>query len=209
MQPNWAAYLYPPGFILIAWVGCDRFIRGKIWLMLGAVLSVAIVTAALAIAYLQPSGAPIPYKFNPFRQSVGWEHLGSALEIAGYQPDENFLFGDKYQTTSLLSFYGPGQKRAYFFNLGGSRKNQFSYWPQMNRVEVGKRGFFVVLENTDAAALNWYEEHYKRRLAPYFDAVHFRGAYPLYSVGGKPVKYALIFEACGYLGTSPPESTEF
>lgn len=196
MQPNWAAFLYPPGMALLAWGSYPRL---KVWLHIGTWLSIAMVTLAFITPQLQ-----LPYKVNPFRQSVGWEKLSSALIQAGYNPYTDFLMGDKYQVASILSFYGPEQKRAYFFNISATRKNQFSYWPQMYEKETGKTGYFVVLENTSANTIVWYEHHYEKRLAPYFKSVSFVGAYPLYRVKGEPVKYAIIFKCVDYLGVEPP-----
>ena len=106
---------------------------------------------------------------------------------------------------SLLSFYGPEKKRAYFFNLGQSRKNQFSYWPQMAAQEVGKSGYFAISENVEAEALPWYESHYLERLAPYFARVEYVGAYPLFEAYGKPVKHLILFKGVGYNGTFPKD----
>lgn len=205
IQPNWAAYLYPPGMALIAWA---VYSRHKFWLHLGLWLSIVMVSFALAIPWLQTKGnLPIAYKFNPFRQSVGWERLSEALKSAGYDPQTDFLMGDKYQVASLLSFYM--QKRAYFFNISETRKNQFSYWPQMHEKELGKTGYFVILENTQEEAIPWYKEHYKKRLSPYFKNVSFAGSYPLYFVKGKPVKFAILFKCEGYLGKIPEPPSSY
>jgi len=201
MQPNWAAYLYPPGMVLIAWSVYPRY---KVWLHIATWFSIAMVTLGLAVPWLQTKEViSIPYKVNPFRQSVGWKKIAPALAKAGYNPTTDFLMGDKYQVASILSFYGPTQKRAYFFNISDTRKNQFSYWPQMEEREKGKTGYFVVVENTKANAIAWYEQHYEKRLSPYFEAVSFEGAYPLYSVDGEAVKYAIIFKCEDYLGLAP------
>ncbi len=188
IQPNWAAYLYPPGMVLIAWAGYPRY---RIWLHIGTWVSICIIVVAFFMPWVS------------FRQSVGWNQVPRALEKAGYDPNTDFLMGDKYQAASILSFYSPGQKRAYFFNISGTRKNQFSFWPQMLESEKGKTGYFVVFEKTKKEALPWYEQHYLKRLAPYFKSVTFIEAYPLYYVNGEPVKYALIFRGEDYLGLSP------
>jgi len=210
MQPNWAAYLYPPGLVLVAWMGCERLHKGRIWLHLGTWISIAMGVVLFSVPWIQQHTAlPVPYKLNPFRQSMGWENLTKVLEEAGYNPEKDFLFGDKYQTASLLSFYSPSQKRAYYFNISQTRKNQFSYWPQMEMEQVGKTGYFVVLENTQQESLNWYEKHYVERLGPFFEHVEYRGAYPLYFAAGTPVKYALIFECKDYLGEAPVTEAKY
>jgi len=110
--------------------------------------------------------------------------------------------------TSLLSFYGREQKRAYFFNLQGNRKNQFSYWPQLS-TRKGERGFFVIAENVEAALLPWYEEHYLKQLSPYCEKVEYMGSAPLFTVKGRVVKHALIFRCEGYGGKVPPDPEKY
>lgn len=210
MQPNWAIYLYPATIPLIAWVACERLKHGKIWLTLGSALSVGCITFLFALPHLQEKGQlPLSYHLSPFRQQVGGNRISPSLIAAGYRPEEDFLFSDKYQATSLLSFYNSEQKRAYYFNVSETRKNQFSYWPQMNLNEIGKTGYFVVMENVTKKALDWYEKHYQERLQPYFEQIEYRGAYPLFSVAGKPVKYALIFACKDYSGKLPLENNKF
>jgi 4-amino-4-deoxy-L-arabinose transferase-like glycosyltransferase len=190
MQPNWAVYLYPTAFIVIAWAFSYR------WLKIGFVVSLLTVIVILLLPFL-----PLPYKLNPFRQNVGWKNLKSVLLQAGFKEGDS-LFADKYQTTSLLSFYGPSQKRAYFLNLHGRRKNQFSYWEQPLK---GATGFFVVAENMKEEAISWHKDHYLELLPEYFAEVEYLGAYPLYSVE----KYALLFKCDNYNGKLPKESHLF
>ncbi len=151
----------------------------------------------------------IPYKLNPFRQNLGWDRLPQILKKVGYRSEEHFLFSDKYQAASLLSFYSSGQKRAYFFNLSGSRKNQFSYWPQMSQQERGKAGYFVVLENVKENDLGWFEKHYQEKLSPYFESIQFVGGFSLFEAYGVPVKYAIIFKGNHYLGKPAPETSKY
>jgi len=202
MQPNWGAFLYPPAMVLLAWGAFYK--KWKIWLHIGTWISIFMVLCSFAIPFIQMrTNWPLPYGLNPFRQLVGWNKLPEILNQIGYDPKNEFLFGDKYQAASLLSFYSPEKKRAYFFNISDTRKNQFSYWPQMEQKEKGKNGYFLVLENTKENTLEWYRVHYQRRLSPYFKRVEYVGAYPLFYVEGKPVKYALIFKGFDYLGTFP------
>jgi hypothetical protein len=153
---------------------------------------------------------PIPYKINPFRHTLGWDDLGLELQSAGYNSEEDFLFSSKYQISSILSFYGPDQKRAYFFNLFGVRKNQFSFWPQMAEEQNGKDGFFVIVEN--APHLNKHlndVDDYVEALKPYFDNVEYLGVKPLFYSYGEVVKGALIFKCRRYLGGSPGEVEKY
>lgn len=203
MQPNWAAFFYPPGMILIGWYAIEKLKKGIYWLYAGTVLAIIISFGAFAVPYLNA-----PYKINPFRQNLGWNRLETGLQAAGYNPKTDFLFSDTYQMTSLLSFYGPNKKRAYFFNLQGNRKNQFSYWPPMSK-EQGKTGYFVIGENVKGDALPWYETHYKEKLSSYCPNTQFIGAIPLFQTQGMAVKHALIFKCTSYNGQMPPDRDKY
>lgn len=211
MQGNWAIFAYPTAFILLAWYACERMRTGLPWLYGGILLSAIFSTAAFGIPYIQShnimSNTPISYRISPFRHNIGWNNLKNALDKSGYKPEQDFLFGDKYQTASILSFYGPDQKRAYFFNLLGTRKNQFSFWPGMDQEAKGKRGFFVVTENVadKEIDLSSMVNHYKQLLIPYFKEVNFSESQPLFLAYNKVVKIALIFECNGYLGGQPKD----
>lgn len=189
IQPNWAAYLYPPGMILIGWFGYPHYRK---WLHIGTWLSILLALLAFC------------FPWYTFRQALGWKELKPALVQVGYNPETDFLFGDKYQTASILSFYGPEQKRAYFFNLSESRKNQFSFWEQLQEKEMGKTGYFVVIEKMNDESISWYRMHYLNRLQPYFAHVSFEGSAPLYAT-----KRALFFKCVDYLGGAPQDPEEY
>src|SRR5690606_34665353 len=113
--------------------------------------------------------------------------------------------------TSILSFYAPEQKRAYFFNLQGARKNQFSYWPSMADERIGEDGFFVLAENAphleELASIK--KGDYAALLSGYFEKVEYRGTVSLYQVNGVPVKEALVFKGIRYNGKEPGETDKY
>lgn len=202
-QGNWCLFAYPSLFVFIAAV----FSEGKRrWLVFGGLgLSVALVLAAFMIPKMQQK-ILIPWKLNPFRHNVGWDALSKALEQVKTGP--SFFFADKYQNSSILSFYAPGQPEAYFLNLSGARKNQFSYWPAP---EAGKNGIFVAVENgTDLdKKMHNLEEHYLQALAPYFARIHAPKRVTLFRVDGKSVKEALIFYCEAFTGNMPIEPEKY
>lgn len=193
-QGNWCLYAYPSLFVVIAAV-FER--RG--WIKAGLVFSVLLVLSLFSIPAIQKNGwfanYQIPWKINPFRHNLGWENL--ALD-----PDKAFLFADKYQNTSLLSFYNSSQEQAYFFNLLGSRKNQFSYWSAPTE---GQDGLFVVVENGADLdeKMKELEVYYKEALAPYFEKIHEPRRVDLFRSYGKSVKQALIFPCENFSGALP------
>jgi 4-amino-4-deoxy-L-arabinose transferase-like glycosyltransferase len=208
MQGNWAVYAYPTGFVYLAWF-LSRFTWGRFWLTLALMISIIMSGFVMTLPYIQKRGIfasyKIPFAVNPFKECLGWNSLDEILDNLGYNPEEDFLFADRYQDTSILSFYGPKQKRAYFLNLKGIRKNQFSFWPGMAEEQKGKRGFFITTANKG----NEWEKassYYQDTLKPYFNEIHFLGVFPLFEAYGKTVKSALIFEGLNYNGILPPET---
>jgi len=201
MQGNWAMYAYPTGIVALSWYG--RSSRVLAW---GTVVSLLFFFSIISLTYLQSTGSgesiQIPFKTNPFRANLGWDRLPFALEKAGYSPNDHFLAADKYQTSSLISFYSRGQKRAYFLNLFGRRKNQFSFWPSLQKREKGKDGFFVVLEDQVREPIQEQKilALYQSKLSPYFDELIYKGNFPLFSAYGKEVKFAFIFYGKNYNG---------
>lgn len=211
IQGNWVIFAYPSAFVLLASYAFDRARSKKKWLMSGVVFSTTSCALVLSLPYVQSnnlaSSFTIPYRLSPFRHNVGWNELAKALKKAGYDENKDFLFGDKYQTASILSFYGPRQKRAYFFNLQGSRKNQFSFWRGMDEKQKGQRGFFAVIENIPQLNQEPLPGAYLKALSPYFKSIHFIGVSPLFRAYGSVVKGVLLFECEGYTGLLPSEIT--
>jgi 4-amino-4-deoxy-L-arabinose transferase-like glycosyltransferase len=206
MQGNWVDYAYPSGIVFLAWFCCERVPRAYPWLKGGLVLSVFLCLAVLSYpAFQQALPFNTPYKINPFKHNLGWHQLKHSLDEIGYNPSEDFLFGDKYQTASILSFYNTTQKRAYFLNLHGIRNNQFSYWPGMAEEQVGKNGFFVVIENSPHLDKldELHTEQIKEQLTPYFTTVEYLGKKPLLIIDEQIVKEAAIFKGIEYNGLEP------
>lgn len=197
MQGNWCDFAYPSACVLLAWFACEHSKRAFKWLVIGVISSIALVVVLFAFP-------------QSFKHNLGWKTLGKTLREVGYDPATNFLFGDKYQMSSILSFYGPGQKRAYFLNLQNIRKNQFSYWPGMEVEQQGKDGFFVVAEKAQSKEeTEEIEKHYEEALAPYFNEVRFLGVHSLVQFRGKVLKNAYIFHCIGYNGKLPADSNTY
>lgn len=203
MQGNWCVFAYPQGIVFLCWFANEYLRKGVAWLFGGLLLSLVQSAFVLSVPYLQSNsiGKPIPYSLNLFKHNVGWDNIARALENHGYNPAHHFLFGDKYQTSSILSFYGPDQKRAYFLNLQAIRKNQFSFWPGIAEERIGQTGFFVHIESNPTAI-----ENYKHALHPYFEGVQYVGSEPLYNSYGKVMKTAFIFKCVNCNGKTPDES---
>ena len=89
-----------------------------LWVKIGIAFSLVLTCLLFTLPslYLVPQLAFLapPYHLNPLKHNIGNHQLGQALVKQGYDPHKHFLVSDKYQTTSLLSFYGQGQQRALF-----------------------------------------------------------------------------------------------
>jgi 4-amino-4-deoxy-L-arabinose transferase-like glycosyltransferase len=200
MQANWAVFAYP-----LAAVAAGHLIS-RVWMIIGAILSTMISLFVLFLPTLQQHSTVIAYSINPFKPSLGWPKLKEALQISGYDPQKHVLISDRYQTSSIASFYSQGQKRSYLLNLMQFRKNQFFFWPGL---EKGASGFFIVVENRPVEFVEKIRKQYLGLLPPYFDQVGEGAFFPLFSYGNDPLKWALIFEVKGYTGLVPEETANY
>lgn len=206
IQGNWMVFAYPTGWIVLGWFLFEQKEERSKWAKMGLGVSVALSSFLLFFSSFTLS----PYRLNPFKHNTGWAALREALDRQGYQSDQHFLASDKYQTVSLLSFYSTGQKRAYFLNLQGIRKNQFSYWPSLQEEQQGKTGFFVWVENMPHLQ-QWQDRlrFYQTRLKEYFEEVEILEMAPLITEGKAVVKGALIFRCCNCKNSFLPDSLLF
>ncbi|WP_249274130.1 glycosyltransferase family 39 protein [Parachlamydia sp. AcF125] len=207
MQGNWCIFIYPTFIIYLSWYLNEKVTWGKKALVASLTLSLVVGGMGLSIPFMQSRNIAIPfqipYRMNPFRHNVGWKEMQAKLDQEGYRAEKHFLFGDRYQMSSLLSFYNTGQKRAYFFNLDGIRKNQFSFWPDMAQEQMGKTGFFAHVENIPFH--EGEEKAYLEKLSPYFKQVDYLGSFPIFEAYNQPVKRLLLFKCTFFLGKQPDE----
>lgn len=198
MQGNWSDFAYSTAAVFLAWAALEGDYFNRKWFYGGVLLAALLSVIALTLPLW------IPYSLNPFKQNSGWKQLGKELERLGYDSEKEFLFTDRYQTASQLSFYAPGQKRGYFLNLNGIRNNQFSYWPSMKEEQLNRSGYYIAVDKpeklTDPAA-------YLQKVAPYFQKVEVKRIVPLVHSAGIPAKSALILKGENYNGTEPPPSS--
>ena len=212
IQGNWISFAYPTALIVLGWDSFQQHPKRAQWAKIGLGLSILLTSAIFLLPsfYLVPSLASYapPYRLNPFKHNLGWTMLQQALARQGYESGKHFLFSDKYQTTSILSFYGADQKRAYFLNLHGVRKNQFSYWPSLQEEEQGKIGFFIWTENMPHLKRNWQAKlaFYQTELQRYFEKVEFLELVPLVYENSTIANGAFIFRCQNCKNFQPADS---
>ena len=201
---NWAVCAYPTGFIVLFGMVSLISTWQRLYVQIAIGLSIILLSFVFALPYIQKEEVfNIPWRFNPWRQGLGWSNLDKKLLESGYDPNHEFLFSDRYQWTSILSFYGPQQKRAYFLNLHELRKNQFSYWPSMSEECLGKDGWFVEVcdgENAEEKA-NLLEIKIEEKLKRYFLSVEKQPQIILYKLKNRAYKIAILFYCKKYNGT--------
>ena len=213
---NWAVFAYPTAFpLLLAYASMQTktFLR---WIQGGIALSVLLLLVVFMIPTLETSdkfiSIKVPYKLNPWKAGLGWNRLTSGLAQAGYDPEKHFLFSDRYQMASILSFYAPGQRRAYFLNVHSLRKNQFSFWPQMKDEQMEKTGFYVMVVDGEHALEKAVsvQRHMKEILKEYFKEVAAPLVLiPLFEANKQEVKVAVVIRCEGYLGKMPQPPVKY
>jgi 4-amino-4-deoxy-L-arabinose transferase-like glycosyltransferase len=203
VQGNWAIVAQTLFFPLLGVVLYQRPTWKRWPYQAALVLALCCQLLVLATPYLGSLA------ICPFKQGLGC-NFAASLQQAGYLPSKDFLFSDRYQTTSQLWFCGPQQLKTYFFNLNGLRHNQFNYWPGMQHECQGKRGFFVsVVPISEEKGLKARLHRYREELAPYFLYVAKPQTYTLYSAWGVPVRSMIVILCDGYNGQVPEEIGKF
>lgn len=206
VQANWAIASFPTLFAVLA-LTLDQTKKWLLWTKASVAVSVVLI---LIIFYLPHTNVSLSK--NPWKEGLGWGKIDPTLQEYGYKADSDFLFSDRYQMTSIASFYGPNQKRAYFFNTKGLRRNQFSYWPGMPEECLGKTGYFlevVVNRNPKEAALG-----FQKMLEPYFLRVI---VLPEVLIAGSLVsdsnyhgsKFLILLRCEGYTGKVPDQTNKY
>jgi 4-amino-4-deoxy-L-arabinose transferase-like glycosyltransferase len=91
----------------------------------------ALLALVMTLAFHDPilfGHLGLPARDDPLARLKGWQTLSLAVDVVARQmPQPPFLLSDRYQISSELAFYTPGQPRTYNVNLG-RRFNQYDLW---------------------------------------------------------------------------------
>lgn len=201
VQGNWALYMYPSAFVYLAGYFDEK---GKGWasLVYGTLFSVALLAILFVIPQFQNV---LPWKLNPLQQNLGWTAMNDWL---AENQKEAFIFSDKYQWTSELSFYNPHKEQAYFLNLLGTRKNHFSY---QTAPKEGGDGLFIFVEKAPRLSDKFaaIDPFYRTELQKYCEFVAEPEEVPLVIVNGETVKAAFCYRCKKYNGKRPDEPEKY
>lgn len=130
---NWPATGYLSGIILLAAVYSPGRVGAKprttrIWNI--AVFSAYVLTVPILLHLVYPV---LPLSINldrVARETTGWNELGKKVDQVLHsmpRPEETFIFGLRYQESSELAFYMPGQPETVSINKW-ARPNVYDYW---------------------------------------------------------------------------------
>jgi hypothetical protein len=166
-------------------------------------MSACVVSVVLqAVFFLSPYVGGTILQKSPLRQGMGCHEISECLERVGYG-ETDFLCSDRYQTVSQLWFYGPHQKKVYFFNIHNLRKNQFCFWPGMKEECIGKNGFFVtIIPFSESSSISHRVKKIQKELRPYFKNV-LPAQITWLHIRSVPVRCMIIIRVEGYNGKIP------
>ncbi len=149
VQANWAAPAYITALMAAGAAFADRWRRGWNGRQRRMAALAACLAGTLALGMTLALHHPrlfahlgFPAKSDPTARLRGWRTLGSAVgALAAQMPSPPFLLSDRYQISSELAFYTPGQPQTYNVNLG-RRLNQYDLWDGLATL-AGRDAIFV------------------------------------------------------------------
>jgi undecaprenyl-diphosphatase len=198
VQANWAlvAYITP----LVA--SADYYLKDGILKKSKKVFFCAALLLAFSVTAVAhyPAVLNLPGKVDPSSRLRGWKELGIKVgkiydDMASRENSRVFVFSDRYQVSSELAFYMPGNPVTYCVNLG-RRMNQYDIWEGFYHFR-GYDAVFVRMGNRDfpddlSAAFDSYEKE-------------------LFVVkeGGRILREYSIFKSYGFHGLTPGEINSY
>ncbi|SOB58751.1 Dolichyl-phosphate-mannose-protein mannosyltransferase family protein [Pseudodesulfovibrio profundus] len=192
-EANWTAVSFMGAAIVggIAlmrwWEKPHRTNRGRALLAGTAILFTAVVFVSPVI--------PLPDNLNITHRLKGWDSLGQEMHRLAQTEFENskqvFLFSDKYDITSELAFYTPGQPITYCLWTNDRRMNQYDIWPGPGAEQKGWGAIMVRKRHQNSQAPKLARELFEYVSPP----IHFTGTF-----NGEPARKFTIHICKGYKG---------
>ncbi|UCF86887.1 MAG: glycosyltransferase family 39 protein [Nitrospiraceae bacterium] len=136
VQANWALIAYITALIASA----DYYVQKvpmKKSLRIAFIIAFIMAFSLTAVTHY-PTQLNLPYKMDPSFRLRGWKELGERVgevykDMTSTGKSEVFIFSDRYQVSSELAFYVPGNPRVYCVNMG-RRMNQYDIWGGFERL---------------------------------------------------------------------------
>ncbi len=207
VQPNWAAAAWMTAPVLYAaWLaGETHRSRVAMWFAGAAVAMAVVLNLLIAVPDLRPVlSIRLPRKMDHMRILYGGEELATAvqrerqaMEAAG--GGRVTVGAATYDNASRLSFYLPGQPRAYCYFLN-TRANSYLVFNQHNRPAPGSNAIVADDRPPTDPWLPAYRDIYER-VEPVPDAVPILRP-RLYS---EPARVYHLYRCYGYKPNQPAE----
>jgi len=193
-EANWTAAAFMGASILGGaglmtwWDAPRRKARGRAILVGGASLLVLLMYASPLL--------PLPSGINITNRLKGWQSLGREVGRVMRESDDParvFVFAEKYDLTSELAFYTPGQPLTYCAWLDDRRMNQYDLWPGPDADKTGWNAILVKerLRTDQPAAATPLFEH----IGP---PMPFQSTFE-----GSPARRFTLYQCTGFKGEWP------
>jgi hypothetical protein len=187
---NWTAPGYLAAILAAGWALRERVRRPgrwRKWAIAGLIMGYLLVGAAhfhvpiLKALDLDPDA-------DPTMKLYGWPQLGQAVgqEMEKWtDANDPFVFGLRYQKTSLAAFYTPGQPETHCLFLPGYRLNAYIFWTDPSTL-AGRDALAVV--------------HGKPALGELFERFELVRELELTGPTGKVINWATLYRCYGFKG---------
>jgi undecaprenyl-diphosphatase len=192
VQANWALIAYITPLLASAhYFLKDGILKTGKKVFFGVALLLAF---SVTVAAHYPALLNLPVKVDPSSRLRGWEELGIKVgEIHDSMTSEEgrrvFVFSDRYQVSSELAFYMPGNPVTFCVNLG-RRMNQYDIW----------EGFYH-LRGYDAVFIRMGNRDFPEDLAAAFDS--YEKELFVVKEGSRILREYSIFRSYGFQGLTP------
>ena len=174
---HWTAMAFIPMIIISSMY--------KTWKPLFTKIAVGFAIVLTSIIYIQGLYPMIPMTDDITNDMYGWDKTGVAVDKILKEDKNFFLFSNRYQTTSQLSFYLPNKE--YVYSLNGSTE-MFDFWEPEDKL-IGKNGIFVTQTFYEVNPADLY----------LFDKIELVEKIPVYR-GGKLAREYFIYKCYNYKG---------
>lgn len=111
----------------------------RTWKPMFTKFAVGFAIVLSSIIYIQALYPLIPMDDDITNDMYGWDKTGIAVTKLLKEDKNYFLFSNRYQTASQLSFYLPNKE--YVYSINGSTE-MFDFWEPEDKL-IGKNGIFV------------------------------------------------------------------
>jgi 4-amino-4-deoxy-L-arabinose transferase-like glycosyltransferase len=174
---HWTAMAFIPMIIISALY--------KSWKPKFEKVAIGFAVVLTVLIYIQALYPLIPMEDDITNDMYGWEKAGAAVSQMLDEDSNYFLFSNRYQTTSQLSFYLPNKEYVYSLN---TRTEMFDFWEDEDKL-IGKNGIFVTQTFYEVNPEKLYD----------FDKIELVKTIPIYR-GGKLAREYFIYKCYNYKG---------